>query len=178
MKPDFTPLQFLLLVFSGWINHEQQAIIDYLREENAVLHEQLEGRRIRFTDAQRRRLAVKGKALGRKILGEVAGIVTPDTILRWYRHLVAKKYDGSKKRGSGWKSFINAHLGAIVSADFFTVEVLTWSGLVRYSVLFFLDLETRMVEIAGITPAPSGAWMKQIVRNVTDEEDVVEDDYC
>ena len=76
-----------------------------------------------------------------------------------------------RKRKTPWKSFINAHLGAIVSADFFTVEVLTWSGLVRYSVLFFLDLKTRMVEIAGITPAPSGVWMKQIVRNLTDVED-------
>lgn len=88
MKPDFTRLQFLLLVFSGWVNQEQQAVIDYLQEENAVLREQLGGRRIRFTDAQRRRLAVKGKALGRRILGGVAGIVTPDTILRWYRRLV------------------------------------------------------------------------------------------
>ena len=94
-------LHFLLLVFSGWVNRQQQQAIDYLLEENRILCEQLGGRRLRLTDDQRRRLAVKGKLLGRKILGQVAGIVTPDTILRWYRRLVAKKYDGSKKRGPG-----------------------------------------------------------------------------
>ena len=50
---------------------------------------------------QRRRLAVRGKLLGRNALAEVAGIVTPDTILRWYRRLIAKKYDGSAYRGRG-----------------------------------------------------------------------------
>ena len=58
-------------------------------------------RRLRLTDDQRRRLAVKGKVLGRRRLADVAGIVTPDTILRWYRRLVAKKYDGSKQRRPG-----------------------------------------------------------------------------
>ena len=95
------PLRFLLLTLAGGLNREQQAIIDYLKEENTVLREQMGGRRLRLHDDQRRRLAVKGKALGRKVLGEVAGIVTPDTILRWYRKLVARKYDGSKKRGPG-----------------------------------------------------------------------------
>ena len=88
-------------MFSGWINRQQRQVIDYLMEENRTLRDQLGGRRLRLTDDQRRRLAVKGKLLGRKILGEVAGIVTPDTILGWYRRLVAKKYDGSKKRGPG-----------------------------------------------------------------------------
>ena len=75
-------LQFLLAVFSGWVNRHQREIIDYLMEENRVLREQLGGRRLRLNDDQRRRLAVKGKVLGRKVLGQVAGIVTPDTILR------------------------------------------------------------------------------------------------
>ena len=88
-------LHFFLLMFSGWVNRQQQQAIDYLLEENRILREQLGGRRLRLTDDQRRRLAVKGKLLGRKILGQLAGIVTPDTILRWYRRLVAKKYDGS-----------------------------------------------------------------------------------
>jgi putative transposase len=56
---------------------------------------------LRFTDAERRQLAVLGKKLGRKALAEVATIATPDTILRWYRQLVAKKYDGSALRGPG-----------------------------------------------------------------------------
>ena len=94
-------LHFLLLMFSGWVNRQQQQVIDYLQEENRVLREQRGGRRLRLTDDQRRRLAVKGKLLGRKMLSKVAGIVTPDTILGWYRRLVAQKYDGSKKRGPG-----------------------------------------------------------------------------
>ena len=104
MSSPITPthaLQFLLLLFSGWVSRHQREVIDYLMEENRVLREQLGGRRLRLNDDQRRRLAVKGKVLGRKVLGQVAGIVTPDTILRWYRLLVAKKYDGSKKRGPG-----------------------------------------------------------------------------
>jgi hypothetical protein len=73
----------------GWIHSRQLEVIDFLREENRVLREQLGGRRLRFTDDQRRRLAVKGRIVGRRRLGEFAGVVTPDTILRWYRELVA-----------------------------------------------------------------------------------------
>jgi transposase InsO family protein len=76
-------------------------MVEYLVAENRVLREQLGNRRLRLTDAQRRRLAVRGKAIGRKALGEVASIVTPDTILRWHRELVARKYDGSRWRGPG-----------------------------------------------------------------------------
>ncbi len=80
------PWQLLLITVVGWINRHQQGIIGYLVEENRVLKRQLGGRRVRLTDDERRRLAVKGKALGRRLLGEVATIVTPDTILAWYRH--------------------------------------------------------------------------------------------
>ena len=93
------PLQFFLLLLAGWVNRHQEAVIEYLREENRVLRELHGKKRLRFTDDQRRRLAVKGKALGRRVLGEVGSLVTPDTILRWYRKPVAKKYDGSKHRG-------------------------------------------------------------------------------
>ena len=75
-------LHFLLLTFAGWVNRRQEAMIDYLREENRVLREQLGDRRVRLTDAQRRRLAQCGQRLGRRALGEVATIVTPDTVLR------------------------------------------------------------------------------------------------
>ena len=77
------PLQFLLMTFAGWVNRRQLAMIDYLKEENLVLRQQLGGGKLRFTDDQRRRLAVKGRALGRRVLDEIAGLVTPDTILRW-----------------------------------------------------------------------------------------------
>ncbi len=94
-------LQFLVLTMAGWLNRQQEDLIDYLREENRVLREQLGGRPLRLTDAQRRRLAVRGKKLGRRALIDVASIVTPDTILRWYQRLIAKKYDGSARRGRG-----------------------------------------------------------------------------
>jgi len=83
------------------MNQQQQFAIDYLREENRVLREQLGGRRVRLNDDQRRRLAAKAKKLGRRILEEVAGLVTPDTLMAWHRRLIAQKYDGSGKRGPG-----------------------------------------------------------------------------
>ncbi len=66
------PWQLLLVCLAGWINRQQQDAIEYLQEENRVLRSKLKGKRIRFTADERRRLAVKGKLLGRKILGEVA----------------------------------------------------------------------------------------------------------
>src|SRR5439155_13503150 len=77
----------------------QLLLIDYLREENRVLREQLGEKRLRFTDDQRRRLAARAKGLGRKVLVELGTIVTPETLLAWHRRLIAQKYDGSKKRG-------------------------------------------------------------------------------
>ncbi len=70
-----------------------------------------------------------------------------------------------------WKTFLKAHWGAIAATDFFSVEVLTRRGLVRYFVLFIIELETRRVEIAGIVQQPDGEWMKQIARNLTDAEE-------
>ena len=228
------PLAFFLLLFSGWVNRQQQAVIDYLLEENRILRAERGRRRLRLTDDQRRRLAVKGKGLGRRRLGNIAGIVTPDTILRWSRRLVAKKYDGSKTRVPGrprtkpdiaalvvrmanenptwgytrirgglkslgrdvarntikailkdhgieptpergpktpWTTFLAAHGDGLAAADFFTVEVLTMGGLVRYFVFFVMRLTTRTVEIAGITRQPNEAWMKQTARNLTDAQD-------
>jgi putative transposase len=166
--------------------------------------------------------------VGRATLAELGPVVTADTLLRWYRKLVAAKYDGSAKRGPGrprtkpaiaevvvtmasenpkwgytrlcgalhnlghdaarntvkrilldhgiepapergrhtsWVTFLRSHMGAIAGADFFTVEVLTPFGLVRYFVFFLIDIGSRRVHIAGITNQPSGAWMNQIARN-------------
>ena len=226
-------LQFLILIFAGWVNRSQQAVIEYLQEENRVLREQLGGKRLLFTDRQRRRLAAKAKAIGRRGLFEISTLVTPDTLLRWYRRLIAKKVDGSKNRTVGrpktaveieelilqmarqnrtwgytrirgalfnlgheigrntikrilfengldpaplrgramsWETFLKAHWGSIVATDFFSVEVLTRVGLVRYFVLFFINLKTRRVEIAGIVRQPDGEWMKQVARNLTDAD--------
>jgi transposase InsO family protein len=219
---------------AAWVSREQQAIIEYLQEENRVLREELGPRRVLLSDAQRRRLARKEKPLGGKRLREVACIASPDTILRWYRQLVAQKYDGSKCRGAGrprtaeelrsivvsialdnpswgytrirdvlrtvghdigrttiaeilkeqgiepaprrgkqmtWKQFLRAHWDAIAACDFFTVEVLTLHGLVRYHVFFVIELATRRVHIAGITSRPTGEWMMQVARNLLDAED-------
>ena len=95
------PWHIVVVMLSGWIHREQQKVIDYLREENKVLREQLGGGRIWFSDDQRRRLAAKGRELGSKTLKDLGCIVTPDTILRWYRKLIAKKYDGTLRRGPG-----------------------------------------------------------------------------
>ena len=229
-----TPWQMILVALAGWITRQQLAVIEYLKEENRVLREQLGKRRLRFTDDQRRRLAAKGKALGRKALGEIGCIVTPDTILRWHRRLIARKYDGSGRRGPGrprvmatirefvvrmaseneswgysriqgalanlghkvsrstirrilkehgmdpaperskrtpWRKFLKVHWQAIAAADFFTVEVWSCVGLIRYAVFFVIDLPTRRVEIAGIAPIPDGLWMLQVGRNLTDAFD-------
>jgi hypothetical protein len=74
------------------------AVIEYLVEENRVLTEQLKGRRVQLTDDQRRRLAAKGQPLGRRILRQVASIVTPDTILRGHRRLIAGEWTSAPKR--------------------------------------------------------------------------------
>ena len=228
---DRLPLQFLMLIVAGWVNRHQQEAIEYLQEENRVLREQLGGKRLRLSDVQRRRLARRAHPIGRRGLSEIATLVTPDTLLRWYRELVARKYDGSKKRGPGrprtseevqrlilemacdnprwgytriqgalrnlgheigrntikrvlvengldpvggrrttWKTFLKSHWGAIAATDFFTVEVVTWRGLVRYFVLFVIDLKTRRIQVAGISRSPDGPWMSQVARNLTDIE--------
>src|SRR5215470_10403804 len=234
MSKVLDPFRFVLIAVGGWMNQNQQLAIDYLREENRVLREQLGGRRLRLNDDQRRRLAAKAKGLGRRLLAELATIVTPETLLAWHRKLIAQKYDGSVKRGPGrprtadeiealvirmaeenrdwgyrrmqgalsnlgheiarstiadilqrrgiepaphrkrkttWKEFLSRHWELIVAADFFTVEVWTRRGLQRFVVLFFIELSTRRVEIAGIAAKANGLWMVQIARNLTDSVD-------
>src|SRR5215472_15022665 len=225
------PFRILLIAVAGWMNRRQLQMIDYLREENRVLRELLAGNRLRLNDDQRRRLAARAKGLGRKILAELATIVTPETLLAWHRKLIAEKYDGSGKRQVGrpstdqeveslvvrmaeenrdwgyrriqgalsnlghvmarstiaeilkrrgiepaperkrettWKEFLSRHWEQIVAADFFRVEVWTKRGLQRIMVLFFIDLATRKVQIAGVAAMADALWMSQIGRNVTD----------
>ena len=226
-------LSFFLLSLAGWINRNQQNVIEYLQEEVNVLKEQL-GKKPRFNDYQRRRLATKAKKIGLQRLKEIAAIATPRTLLDWHQRLIARKYDGSAKRSPGrpftaagvcelilrmaaenrtwgytriqgvlqnlgheigrgtiakvlkeagvdpapdrqkrttWKEFLRTHWAVLAAADFFSVEVWTALGLVRYHVFFVIRLDTREVHIAGIIPAPHGPWMKQMARNLTDALD-------
>ena len=234
MMRGLDPFRFVLIAVAGWMNQRQLQMIDYLREENRVLREQLGGQRVVLNDDQRRRLAAKAKGLGRKLLAEVATIVTPETLLAWHRKLIAQKYDGSGKREPGrprtagkiealvvqmarenrdwgyrriqgalfnlghelarstiaeilerngidpapersrkttWKEFLMRHWELIVAADFFTVEVWTPRRLQLFMVLFFIELSTRKVEIAGIASVANGLWMSQVGRNLTDAVD-------
>jgi transposase InsO family protein len=70
-----------------------------------------------------------------------------------------------------WATFIKAHLGVLVGMDFFTVEAVTWLGLVRYHVLFAIDIASRKVEIVGMAVNPGGVWMEQMARNLVDAVD-------
>jgi uncharacterized membrane protein YgcG len=75
------PFSFLITALAGWMNQHQGHVIEYLMEENRILREQIGDRRLRFNDDQRRRLAAKAKKIGRKMLAQVATIVTPETLL-------------------------------------------------------------------------------------------------
>ncbi len=93
--------RLLLLMLASLVSRDQVAIIDYLREENRVLRELLGDRRLPLIDAQRRRLAIRAKDIPRARLLELGPLVTPDTLLRWFRRLVAAKYDSSAQRRGG-----------------------------------------------------------------------------
>jgi HTH-like domain len=101
MRLTLNPFRLLLISLAGWMNQQQQDVIEYLQEENRVLHEQLGNKRLRLNDDQRWRLAVKAEKLGWRVLHELTTIVTPEMLLGWHRRLIAMKYDGSKRRGSG-----------------------------------------------------------------------------
>src|SRR5215470_9718989 len=222
----------LLAYVTGSVNQELLLQNEYLAAENRILRTKLPAR-LRLSDLERITLAKIGKRVGRKALREIACVAKPDTILAWYRKLIAQKFDGSQQRhypgrpridpklealivrmareNSGWgydrivgalsnlgytvsdqtvgnilrrhgiapapqrgrtmswRDFLAAHMSVLAGADFFTVEVLKWRGLVTYYVLFFLHLETRRVTIAGITRHPDGEWMERIARAATQE---------
>jgi len=99
-------------------------------------------------------------------LGYTLSDKTVGNILRRQGILPAPK----RKRETTWADFTRTHMSVLAGTDFFTGEVLTLRGLVTYYVLFFIHLESRRVEIAGITPHPNEAWMNQIARNVTMNE--------
>jgi putative transposase len=223
----------LLAYVTGLVNQKLLLQNEYLVAENRILRSQLP-KRLRLTDEQRSTLAEIGKRLGRKALSEVTVMVKPETIMTWYRRLVARKFDGSKYRNAigrppvsrevvdlivrmarenpgwgydrivgalsnlghtvcdktvgnvlrrhgmapapkrsqttTWEDFIAAPMAVLTGIDFFTVEVLTWRGLATYYVLFFIQLESRRVALAGITKHPDAVWMEQTARNAVDPD--------
>ncbi|MFT4547456.1 MAG: putative transposase [Verrucomicrobiales bacterium] len=224
--------KLILVSLAGWMNRQQQHVIEYLQDEIRILKEQQGSRRPKFTDEQRRRLACKAKLIRFGRLKEIVNLVTPQTLLAWHRKLIAKEYDSSgvrrrvgrpptkdelrdlvvrmaeenrgwgytrirgalanlghdigrgtiadilklagmepapeRERKTTWAEFLKMHWDVMGATDFFTVEVWTLRGLVRYHVLFVIKLSTRKVNIAGIVPEPDGEWMKQVGRNLTD----------
>ena len=223
----------LLAYVTGSVDEQLLLRNEYLVTENRIMRRQIKGR-VQLTDADRTTLAAIGKQLGKQALEEVANIVKPDTILGWYRQLVAQKFDGSKRRKSlgrpriekeledlvvqiakenrswgydriagalahlgyevsdqtvgnilkrrgllpapdrkkttTWKEFIRSHMDVLVATDFFTTEVWTLGGLVTFYVLFFIELGSRRVHMAGVTLHPHAQWMVQAARNATMEE--------
>jgi len=157
MAKALDPFRFVLIAVAGWMNQRQLQVIEYLREENRVLREQLGDRRIRFTDEQRRRLAAKAKGLGRKVLEEVATIVTPDTLLAWHRRLIAQKYDGSGHRQPGRPRKADEIEGLVVRM---AEENRAWGYRRIQGALFNLGHDIARSTIAdilrrhGIEPAP------------------------
>jgi hypothetical protein len=99
--------------------------------------------------------------LGHKLSDETVG-----NILRRHDIPPAPK----RKQTTSWKEFIRTHMAVMAGTDFFTVEVLTLTGLKTYYVLFFIHLESRRICLAGVTRHPDQAWMEQMARNVTMEE--------
>lgn len=108
------PWQLLLMILAGWVNRQQQQVIEYLRTENRALKEKLGKRRILLNDDQRRRLAVKGRVLGRKVLEEIGTLVTTDTILRWHRLLVARKWNYADRRKKVGRPPVSQAVAAVV----------------------------------------------------------------
>ncbi len=112
------PIMMLASILAGWINRQQQEALEYALEENSILREELQkatGRkRIQLNDTQRRRLAILGRKLGRKLLGQVCRACSPDTLMLWHRRLVANKYDGSKNRGKGGRPRISDELRQLI----------------------------------------------------------------
>jgi putative transposase len=233
VKPNITTVARVLTYVTGLVNQELLLKNEYLLAETCILKAHLPPR-FRLSRPERITLAEIGKRLGRRLLQQVARIANPDTILGWFRQLVAEKFDGSQQRRSPgrpriaaeiedlvnrlarensgwgydrivgalanlghsvsdqtvgnilrrhglqpapersrtttWKDFIRRHMDVLAGTDFFSVEVLTWRGLVTYYVLFFIHLDSRRISIAGITDHPDASWICQIARNATLEE--------
>ena len=131
-------------------------------------HDRESGQCVPSHDAFKRIPAQSGPSVGREERIGVAATL--------FLHGVSPAPE--RKRTTTWQAFIRTHLALLAGTDFFTAEVLTLRGLATYYVLFVIHLESRRVDIAGITIHPDELWMKQIARNVTMEGCGVLRDCC
>ena len=227
-KEDSTAQNWTLSPYGQNTRATRQARVSSMMNSSVMRDRFLRGHlpsRLRLSDAERSTLAEIAKRLGRKALQDIARVAKPDTILAWYRRLVAHKFDGSRQRAdpgrlqacpklevlvvrfarenrswgydriagalanlghrifdqtvgnilrrhniapapersrtTTWREFIRSHTDVLAGADFFTVEVLSWRGLVTYYVLFFIEIGTRRVSLGGITRHPDSSWMRK-----------------
>ena len=174
MKALLQPWQLLLLILAGRINRRQQDAVEHLLTENRVLRAKLGKKRILLNDDERRRLAVKGKILGRKMLEQLATIVTPETILRWHRELVAAHWDYSKRWKSVGRPPVSQEIVELVLRV--AMENSTWGydriqGALANLGRRISDKTVGNILIAGCTANPDELWMLQIGRNLSDAGD-------
>ena len=155
LKP--SPLAFLVFMVAGWINRQQVFVIEYLKAENRILLERLNGRSLRFSDRERALLARKAFGIPRRVLLELGTIVTPDTLLRWHRQLIARKFDFSARRKPGRPRSMRVITELIVRM---ALENPRWGYTRIQGALFNLGHEVGRGTIAnvrkreGIEPAP------------------------
>ena len=151
------PWHILLAALCGLVHQRQQQIIEFQNTQISALLQKLGRKRLLLNDGQRRLLAVKGHALGRKALLELTTIVTPDTILRWHRQLVAKKFDSSSQRKPGRPRIRQEVVDAIVR---FAIENPSWGydriqGALRNLGYHIADSTVaNVLKAHGIEPAP------------------------
>ena len=152
-----TPWHILLAVLCGLVNHRQQQIIEFQNAQIEALLKKLGRKRLLLNDDQRRLLAVKAHAIGRKTLLDLTTIVTPDTILRWHRELVARKFDSSHKRKPGRPRIRKEVVDAIVR---FATENPTWGydriqgALANLGYHIANSTVANVLKAHGIEPAP------------------------
>ena len=228
--------EWWMFMVIGLIFRREQDVLRYLQAENTVLRQSLERfkgkKRLILTPEQKALLAQHAKTLGRKALLKLGPFFTPDTLLRWHRQFVAKKYEPQKrtgrkpigeeirkmvlqlaqeneswgyrricgalhhigyqvspptvrrilleaglepapgrKKGLPWKTFVKRQIESLAAADFFTKEVWTLSGLKRFHVFVVMHLATRRIQIAGVVEEPTGDWVTQRFRDLTDFDD-------
>ena len=166
MNPILQPWHLMVIYLASWINRQQQEVIEYLLTENQVLKEKLGKKRILLNDDQRRRLAVKGKILGRKLLDQICTLFTPDTILRWHKRLIALKWNYSDRKKKLGRPRVREVIVDLTLQ--FAKENPTWGcdriqgELSKVGYLISDTTASNILKAHGIDPAPdrkrTGSW--------------------